>query len=94
MTEEVLIENISPNADLVVRYGKHGADTGMTEVQIAILTQRINYLTEHFKEHKKDHQGRRGLLKLVGRRRRLLNYLNDRDPLRYRQIVEDLGLRR
>lgn len=68
-------------------------DTGSTRVQVAILTERINYLTEHFRQHSKDHHGRRGLLKMVGRRRRLLNYMKRTDLDGYRQIVQDLGLR-
>lgn len=68
-------------------------DTGSTRVQVAILTDRINYLTEHFRQHAKDHHGRRGLLKMVGRRRRLLNYMKRTDLDGYRKIVQDLGLR-
>ncbi|MCL5292531.1 MAG: 30S ribosomal protein S15 [Actinobacteria bacterium] len=71
----------------------HSGDTGSTEVQVAILTKRINDLTEHIKVHKKDHHSRRGLLKMVGRRRRLLNYLKEADIERYRAIVAKLGLR-
>ncbi|TNF47390.1 30S ribosomal protein S15 [bacterium] len=72
----------------------HDGDTGSSEVQIALLTKRIEELTEHFKTHKKDHHSRVGLLKLVGRRRRLLNYLRTNDGDRYREIVKKLGLRR
>lgn len=72
----------------------HDSDTGSPEVQIALLTDRITHLTEHFKSHKKDHHGRRGLLMLVGRRRRLLDYLKDNDVERYRSIIAKLGLRR
>ncbi len=72
----------------------HDKDTGSPEVQIALITERINYLTEHFKVHKKDHHSRRGLLKLVGKRRRLLNYLKKSDPKRYKGIVEKLKLRK
>jgi len=72
----------------------HDTDTGSPEVQIALLTERINHLTEHFKIHVKDHHGRRGLLMLVGRRRRLLDYLADNDVERYRAIIAKLGLRR
>ena len=72
----------------------HDTDTGSPEVQIALLTARITHLTEHFKTHKKDHHGRRGLLMLVGRRRRLLDYLKDNDVERYRSIIAKLGLRR
>ena len=72
----------------------HDNDTGSPEVQIAILTERITYLTEHFKIHKKDHHSRRGLLKIVGQRRRLLDYLKKKDIDRYRVIIEKLGIRR
>ena len=72
----------------------HGTDTGSPEVQIALLTERINHLTEHLKVHAKDHHSRRGLLMLVGRRRRMLDYVKDRDVQRYRDIVAKLGLRR
>ncbi|MCP3938949.1 MAG: 30S ribosomal protein S15 [Actinomycetia bacterium] len=72
----------------------HESDTGSPEVQIALLTDRIEHLTEHFKVHKKDHHGRRGLLMLVGRRRRLLDYLRDNDIERYRALIGKLGLRR
>ena len=72
----------------------HDSDTGSPEVQIAILTERITYLTEHFKVHKKDHHSRRGLLKIVGQRRRLLDYLKKKDIERYRVIIEKLGIRR
>lgn len=72
----------------------HDTDTGSPEVQIALLSERIDHLTEHFKVHKKDHHGRRGLLMLVGRRRRLLDYLADNDVERYRAIIAKLGLRR
>lgn len=76
------------------KFGKHEGDTGSPEVQIALLTNRIVYLTEHFKSHKKDFHSRQGLLKLVGRRRNLLNYLRKTDVQRYRAIVEQLGLRK
>lgn len=72
---------------------KHGTDTGSSQVQIAVLTDRINYLTEHFRQHKKDHHGRRGLLKMVGKRRRLLDYLKRTNVEEYRRVVADLGLR-
>jgi small subunit ribosomal protein S15 len=75
-------------------YKLHESDTGSPEVQVAILTKRINELTEHLRFHKKDHHSRRGLLKMVGQRRRLLNYLRDNDIARYRAVVERLGLRR
>ena len=77
-------------ADFQTREG----DTGSAEVQIALLSERISYLTEHFRTHTKDHHSRRGLLKLVGRRRRLLDYLRSRDYERYRRVIERLGIRR
>jgi small subunit ribosomal protein S15 len=80
--------------EVIETHRRHGTDTGSPEVQIAILSERIAYLTEHFKTHKKDHASRRGLLKLVGQRRRLLNYLRDTSADRYRAIVEKLGLRK
>ncbi len=73
---------------------RHESDTGSPEVQIAILSERINYLTEHFKTHTKDHSSRRGLLKLVGQRRRLLDYLKATELERYRAIIERLGIRK
>ena len=75
-------------------HGLHGTDTGSPEVQVALLTDRINELTEHFKVHKHDHHGRRGLLRLVGRRRRLLDYLRAQSFDRYKSTIETLGLRR
>jgi small subunit ribosomal protein S15 len=80
--------------EIIDRFKKHEVDTGSPEVQIGILTERINVLTEHLKSHAKDHHSRRGLLKMVGRRRRLLNYLQSQDVERYRSVVKDLGLRR
>ncbi|WP_206809810.1 30S ribosomal protein S15 [Paradesulfitobacterium ferrireducens] len=79
--------------EIMTKFQQHEGDTGSPEVQIALLTARIAYLTEHFKEHKKDHHSRRGLLKMVGQRRALLNYLKKVDFNRYRKIVNDLGLR-
>jgi small subunit ribosomal protein S15 len=79
---------------IISRYRIHETDSGSPEVQIALLTERINYLTEHFKVHKKDHHSRRGLLKLVGRRRRLLDYLRANKSDRYRAILKELGLRK
>jgi small subunit ribosomal protein S15 len=79
---------------LIQKYRVHESDTGSPEVQIALLTGRISNLTEHFKIHKKDHHSRRGLLQLVGQRRRLLNYVKDRSANRYRTIIDSLGLRR
>jgi small subunit ribosomal protein S15 len=80
--------------ELVAAHGDNDQDTGKPEVQIAIFSARINDLTEHLKEHKKDHATRLGLLKLVGKRRRLLNYLMDRDIERYRAIIKELGIRK
>lgn len=80
--------------ELVSQHGKSATDTGAPEVQIAIFSRRINELTEHLKRHSKDHATRRGLLKLVGKRRRLLNYLMDRDIERYRSIIKELGIRK
>jgi small subunit ribosomal protein S15 len=79
---------------LIDQYKLHESDTGSPEVQVGLLTQRITYLTEHLKVHKKDHHSRRGLLMLVGRRRRLLNYVKGKDVNRYRTIIDTLGLRR
>jgi small subunit ribosomal protein S15 len=80
--------------NLISEYRTHDSDTGSPEVQIALLSNRINYLTEHFKSHAKDHHSRRGLLKLVGRRRRLLDYLKQTDLERYRTVIEKLGIRK
>ena len=81
-------------AELVDKYGRDGADTGSTEVQVALLTERINELTEHLRTHSKDHHSRRGLLKLVNQRRRLLNYLKTKDAERYKALIARLGIRR
>ncbi|MGO9482528.1 MAG: 30S ribosomal protein S15 [Candidatus Kryptoniota bacterium] len=80
--------------ELIKKYGKSASDSGSTEVQIAILTKRINELSEHFESHKRDHHSRTGLLKMVGKRRRLLDYLQSRNVERYRKVVEELGLRK
>jgi small subunit ribosomal protein S15 len=80
--------------ELVGKYGRTDGDTGSAEVQVAMLTERINELTEHLRGHSKDHHSRRGLLKMVGRRRRLLRYLEKNDLERYRSLVAELGLRR
>jgi len=79
---------------IISRFSKHDGDTGSPEVQVALLTRRIDDLTEHLKVHKKDHHSRRGLLKMVGQRRRLLNYLQTKDMERYRSLVKDLDLRK
>ena len=81
-------------SSLINQYRVHDGDTGSPEVQIALLSNRISYLTEHFKTHAKDHHSRRGLLKLVGRRRRLLDYLKQIDVARYRTIIDKLGIRK
>jgi small subunit ribosomal protein S15 len=80
--------------EVVQKYRRHDKDTGSPEVQVALITERIAYLTEHFKTHKKDHHSRRGLLKLVGQRRRLLDYLRGVDQNRYKAVIEQLGLRK
>ena len=87
LTKEVKLE-------LIEKHGRAATDTGSPEVQIAMLTQRINELTEHLRSHKHDHYSRRGLLKLVGRRRRFLNYLQRKDLEGYRALIKELGLRR
>lgn len=80
--------------EVIDQFRNHEKDTGSPEVQIALLSERIRYLTEHFKFHKRDHHSRRGLLKLVGQRKRLLNYLRENKVDRYRQIIDRLGLRK
>lgn len=85
---------MNEKSEIIQKYKKHDTDTGSPEVQVALLTERINHLTEHFKVHKKDHHSRRGLLKLVGQRRRLLDYLKKKDLERYRAVIKSLSLRR
>jgi small subunit ribosomal protein S15 len=85
---------VEQKQEIVARHGKGDGDTGSTEVQIAMLTERINHLTEHLRAHRKDHHSRRGLLMLVGQRRRLLKYLQKKDLDRYRALIQELGLRR
>ena len=80
--------------EIIATYATHEGDTGSPEVQIALLTQRINHLNEHLKVHKKDHHSRRGLLKMVGQRRGMLNYLKKKDIERYRALIAELGLRK
>ncbi len=80
--------------EIVKTYGKDEKDTGSSKVQVALLTARIKYLTEHFKEHKHDHHSRRGLMKLVGSRRRLLEYIKRKDISQYRELIKSLGLRK
>ena len=86
--------NKERKTELISSYRTHESDTGSPEVQVAILSERIGYLTEHFKTHAKDHHSRRGLLKLVGQRRRLLDYLKTKDGARYRKLIEGLGIRK
>jgi len=81
-------------SDLIGQFRNHDTDTGSPEVQIAILSERITYLTDHFKTHKKDHHSRRGLLKMVSQRRRLLDYVRSQDVERYRKIISELGIRK
>jgi len=85
---------LEKKAELVQKFRTHEKDTGSPEVQVALLSERINMLTEHFKIHKKDHHSRRGLLKLVGQRRRLLDYLKRKDVNRYKKLIETLGIRK
>ena len=92
--EDELSLTVEKKTEIVEAYRTHGADTGSPEVQIAILSEKIAYLTEHFKVHAKDHHSRRGLLRMVGKRRRLLDYLKDKDAARYRTIIEKLGIRK
>jgi len=79
---------------VIEKYGRNPEDTGSSEVQVALLTERINHLTEHLKEHKKDHHSRRGLLKMVGQRKRMLNYIKSSDIEKYRSLIGELGLRK
>ena len=81
-------------SEVIGHYRTHESDTGSPEVQVALLSERINYLTEHFKVHAKDHHSRRGLLKLVGQRRRLLDYLKSKDSERYAELIKRLGIRK
>ncbi len=80
--------------ETIEKFKIHATDTGSPEIQVALLTHRINYLTEHFKTHKKDHASRRGLLKMVGRRRRLLDYLKSKNKSRYTKVIGELGIRK
>ena len=82
------------NQEIIKEYGKSDSDTGSTEVQVALLSNRIDHLTDHLKTHKKDHHTRRGLLMLVGKRKRLLQYLQNQDVQKYRDLIDKLGLRR
>lgn len=80
--------------EIIAKFGRTPEDTGSPEVQVALLTSRINHLTEHLKEHKKDHHSRRGLLKMVGQRKGLLSYIKARDIVKYRELIAELGLRK
>ena len=86
--------DVEKRKGIIGNFQLHASDTGSPEVQVALLSARITYLTDHFKEHKKDHHSRRGLLKLVGQRRRLLDYMKKKDLERYRVIIQRLGLRK
>ena len=88
-----MLESVK-KTDIIQKFRTHDSDTGSPEVQIALLSERIGELTEHFKTHKKDHHSRRGLLKLVGQRRRLLDYLKSKDTTRYRKLIDGLGIRK
>ncbi len=85
---------VEEKSQIISKYRVHKSDSGSPEVQVALLSQRILELTEHFKTHKKDHHSRRGLLTMVSRRRKLLNYLKDRSPERYKTLIQSLGIRR
>ena len=89
-----MAEKLASKTATIEKHRLHDADTGSPEVQVALLTERINHLTEHLKAHAKDHHSRRGLLMMVGRRRRLLDYVKDNDVERYRGLIAELGLRR
>jgi small subunit ribosomal protein S15 len=85
---------VEQKSETISKYRIHKSDSGSPEVQVALLSQRISYLTDHFKTHKKDHHSRRGLLTMVARRRRMLNYLKDRSPERYKTLIQSLGIRK
>lgn len=89
-----MVSKLDDKKQLIDKYKLHESDTGSPEVQVGLITHRITYLTEHLKVHEKDHHSRRGLLMLVGKRRRLLNYVKNKDVQRYRTIIDSLGLRR
>lgn len=80
--------------EIIAKFGRNANDTGSSEVQVALLTDRINHLTEHLKTHKKDHHSRRGLLMMVGQRKGLLNYIKNKDIMKYRELIAELGLRK
>lgn len=89
-----MAQTVEKKKEIIEKFKIHETDTGSTEVQIALLTERILYLTEHFKTHSKDHHSRRGLLKLVGQRRSLLKYLQKKDVAKYRTLIQQLGIRK
>ncbi len=89
-----MAQTVEKKKEIIEKFKIHETDTGSTEVQIALLTERIQYLTEHFKTHSKDHHSRRGLLKLVGQRRSLLKYLQKKDVAKYRTLIQELGIRK
>jgi small subunit ribosomal protein S15 len=89
-----VVLNTDDKREIIEKFQRAESDTGSPEVQIALLSERIRYLNDHFKAHKKDHHSRRGLLKLVGQRRRLLNYLKKKDVERYRAVIKELGIRK
>lgn len=89
-----MAQNTVKKKEIIEKFKTHDTDTGSSEVQIALLTDRIAYLTDHFQTHKKDHHSRRGLLKLVGQRRSLLNYLKNKDINKYRTLIKELGIRK
>ena len=94
MQQLLLLSRMKTNQEIIKEYGKSDTDTGSAEVQVALLSNRIDHLTDHLKTHKKDHHTRRGLLMLVGKRKRLLQYLQNQDVQRYRDLIDKLGLRR
>lgn len=89
-----MAQTTEKKSEIIEKFKTHSSDTGSSEVQIALLTDRIKYLTEHFKTHNKDHHSRQGLLKLVGQRRSLLDYLKKKDVNKYRNLIADLGIRK
>ena len=89
-----MAQDATKKKEIIEKFKTHDTDTGSSEVQIALLSERITYLTDHFQTHTKDHHSRRGLLKLVGQRRNLLNYLKSKDIERYRKIIKELGIRK
>ena len=89
-----MAQTVEKKKEIIEKFKTHDTDTGSCEVQIALLTERIQYLTDHFKQHAKDHHSRRGLLKLVGQRRSLLKYLQKKDITKYRDLIKELGIRK